>query len=147
MTKPRKLDSEQATKDCGSELAARLAGGSVLALCGGLGSGKTCLSKGIVAGLGSPAAVTSPTFTLVHEYPGGRMEIAHFDFYRVQSAEELVAAGWDDYLDRGGVVIAEWADRFPGLFPDHTTWLQLETEGNARIIREIAAPAGTGAGD
>jgi tRNA threonylcarbamoyladenosine biosynthesis protein TsaE len=147
MMDPREPDGEQATKDCGRELAARLAGGSVLALCGDLGSGKTCLTKGIVAGLGSPAAVTSPTFTLIHEYPGGRLEIAHFDFYRVRSAEELVAAGWDDYLDRGGVMIVEWADRFPGLFPEHTTWLQLEADGNARFIREMAAPPGAAAAD
>jgi len=119
----------------------------VLALCGTLGSGKTSLTKGIVAGLGSSAAVTSPTFTLVHEYPGGCMEVAHFDFYRVQNAEELVAAGWDDYLDRGGVVIAEWADRFPALLPDHTTWLQLEADGKSRIIRKIAGPPIDPAGD
>jgi len=147
MITERQLESEQATMACGRVLAGQLAEGSVLALCGGLGSGKTCLTKGIVAGLGSSAAVTSPTFTLVHEYPGARLDVAHFDFYRVQSGEELVAAGWDDYLDRGGLVIAEWADRFPALLPDHSIWLQLETAGNSRIIRELAGPPSGGAGD
>jgi len=147
MITERQLENEQATLACGRELAGLLAGGSVLALCGGLGSGKTCLTKGIVAGLGSSAAVTSPTFTLVHEYPGARLDVAHFDFYRVQSGEELVAAGWDDYLDRGGLVIAEWADRFPILLPGHAIWLQLETEENSRIIREIAGPPSGGAAD
>ena len=140
MIDPRRLESEAATKECGRDLATQLVAGSVVALCGGLGSGKTCLTKGIVAGLGSPAVVTSPTFTLVHEYQGGRLEIAHFDFYRLQSGEEILAAGWDEFLDRDGIVIAEWADRFPDLLPDHARWLQLEADGRARLIREIAAP-------
>lgn len=142
MISERQLESEEATIACGRELAGQLGGGSVLALCGGLGSGKTCLTKGLVAGLGSPAAVTSPTFTLVHEYSGATLELAHFDFYRVETAGELLAAGWDDYLDRGGVVVAEWADRFPELLPDHSIWLQLKTTGNSRVIRQLAGPPG-----
>lgn len=142
----RRIDSEKQMLDFGRELARSLQPGAVVALCGGLGAGKTCLTKGLVAGLGSAAAVTSPTFTLVHEYAGGRLEVAHFDFYRVRSAAELVAAGWDDYLDHTDVVIAEWADRFAGLFPPHTSWWQLEHADGGRIVRELnqAPPSPSG---
>lgn len=124
----------------GAELASGLAAGSVLALCGPLGAGKTCLTRGLVAGLGSPAAVSSPTFTLIHEYPGGRLPVSHFDFYRVDSAAELVAAGWDEHLDRDGVVIVEWADRFPELLPPATIWLTIHPLANSRRIRRSTGP-------
>lgn len=131
----RWIESADAMETLGAELATGLAAGAVLALCGPLGAGKTCLTRGIVAGLGSAAVVTSPTFTLVHEYPGGRLPVSHFDFYRVASADELVAAGWDDHLDRNGVVIVEWADRFPGLMPAQTWWLAIEGRAGGRIVR------------
>ena len=93
-------------------------------------------------GLGSTAAVTSPTFALVHEYPDGRLPVFHFDFHRVSLAAEIVAIGWDDYLDRDGVVIAEWADHFPELFPPGTRWLRLRHDGDSRWIglAEATAP-------
>ncbi len=81
---------------------------------GDLGAGKTHATKGIVAGLGSSMDVSSPTFTLVHEYTGGRLPAYHFDFYRLDSAAELPGIGWDDYLDANGVIIVEWADKFSG---------------------------------
>lgn len=140
----RQLADETQTLEFGRELAQGLELGSVIALCGGLGAGKTCFTKGLVEGLGSPAPVTSPTFTLVHEYGGGRLEVAHFDFYRVRSADELVAAGWDDYLDHADVVVAEWADRYPQLLPPHTHWWRFERAGQARVARETQAPAAGG---
>ena len=136
----RHLTDEQQTLDFGQELAGGLESGAVIALCGGLGAGKTCFTKGLVAGLASTAAVTSPTFTLVHEYGDGRLVVAHFDFYRVASPAELVAAGWDDYLDHADVVVAEWADRFPALLPRHTRWLQFDHDDRGRVVREIQAP-------
>ena len=106
----------------GRELAAGLKAGDTLALVGDLGAGKTHFSKGIVAGLGSENPVTRPTFTLVHEYTGGRLPVFHFDFYRLESAEELLNIGWDDYLDANGIAIIEWADKFPELLPENTRW-------------------------
>ena len=136
----RHLADPQQTLEFGRELGCRLRSGAVVALCGGLGSGKTCFTQGLVAGLGSDAVVTSPTFTLVHEYGGGRLEVAHFDFYRVASAAELVAAGWDDYLDHAGVVVAEWADRFPELLPPHSIWWRFEHDGRGRVVSSMEAP-------
>jgi len=130
-----RIETAAEMEEFGRNLAENLAPGEVLALCGGLGAGKTCFVRGLVAGLGSPDLVASPTFPLVHEYPGGRLPVAHFDFYRVESAEELVAAGWDDYLECEAVVAAEWADRFPDLLPPGTRWLHFVRDGEARIVR------------
>ena len=111
--------------------------GSVIALVGGLGAGKTHWTKGLVAALGSPAEVTSPTFGLVHEYPGGRVPVFHLDFHRLENAAELIALGWDEYLESGGVIIAEWADKFPELLPADTLWrvFSIEQDGT-RTVRD-----------
>jgi tRNA threonylcarbamoyladenosine biosynthesis protein TsaE len=119
----------------GRELAGGLASGDVLALVGGLGAGKTHLTKGLAAGLGCGGSVTSPTFSLVHEYRGGRLPLFHFDFYRLESPEALLAIGWDEFLDQGGVVVAEWADRFPELLPPGTRWLRFEVLPAGRRVR------------
>lgn len=130
------------TLSLGEKLGAEAHAGAVIALCGGLGSGKTHLSKGITAGLGSAAEVTSPTFTLVHEYRGGRLPVFHFDFYRMAAPEEVLALGWDEYLEAGGVCIVEWADLFPMLLPDHTAWWRLEADesGNRTASMLPGAP-------
>jgi tRNA threonylcarbamoyladenosine biosynthesis protein TsaE len=113
--------------------AAELAGpGSVIALVGGLGAGKTHWTKGFVAGMGSTADVTSPTFGLLHEYPSGRLPVFHLDFYRLESAAELLALGWDELLDQGGVILAEWGDKFPELLPPETVWLHFTVEAEGR---------------
>lgn len=91
--------------------------GAVIALCGDLGAGKTHFVKGLAVGLGCEGEVTSPTFTLVHEYRGGRLPLFHFDLYRLESADEALALGLDDYLEAGGVCVFEWADKFPELLP------------------------------
>jgi tRNA threonylcarbamoyladenosine biosynthesis protein TsaE len=112
----------------GTQLAQTLAAGDVIALCGTLGAGKTQITRGIVAGMNSQAAVTSPTFTLVHEYLDGRLPIFHFDFYRMDSAAEVIGIGWDEFLTEPGVIIVEWADMFPDLLPPHTRWFQIEPQ-------------------
>ncbi|MCW1913397.1 tRNA (adenosine(37)-N6)-threonylcarbamoyltransferase complex ATPase subunit type 1 TsaE [Luteolibacter sp. GHJ8] len=119
----------------GTELAAGLAAGSVLALVGGLGAGKTRLVKGLARAMGFPGEVTSPTFSLVHEYRGGRVPVFHFDLYRLKDDQELLGIGWDEFLDEPGVVIAEWADLFPDLLPARTIWLRFEVlaEGGRRV--------------
>ncbi len=124
---PRILVDEAETLRAGRDLAERLRPGDVVALAGDLGAGKTHLCKGISAGLGAHENVTSPTFALVQEYPSGRLPLYHFDFYRIESPGELLALGWDDYLDRDGVILVEWADRFPELIPGHAQWWRLET--------------------
>lgn len=121
----------------GRTLAATLRAGDVIALVGTLGAGKTHATKGIVAGLGSTADVSSPTFTLVHEYTGPGLTAFHFDFYRLDTAEEVLNIGWDDYLDAGGVVIVEWADKFPELLPEGTRWFRFELlPDGARSVEE-----------
>ena len=128
------LADEPATVDYGRVMATGLTAGDCLALVGDLGAGKTHLTKGIVAGLDCESEVTSPTFTLVHEYRGGRLPAFHFDFYRIETAEEILAIGWDDYLDSEGVVIVEWADRFPELLPEDAQWWTLRIDGNGRTL-------------
>jgi tRNA threonylcarbamoyladenosine biosynthesis protein TsaE len=126
------------TFEFGRTLAPALHRGEILALCGDLGAGKTHLCKGIAAGLGcDPDEVTSPTFTLVHEYRGGRLPVFHFDFYRLESEAEALAIGLDDYLVAGGVVLIEWADKFRPLLPASTRWIELrETAPDVREIFE-----------
>jgi tRNA threonylcarbamoyladenosine biosynthesis protein TsaE len=129
------LPDAAATIAAGAKLAAELQPGMVVALTGGLGAGKTHFTKGLVNGLGGLEEVTSPTFNLVHEYSSGRVPVFHFDFYRMDSAAEVVAIGWDEYLDSGGVCVVEWGDRFPDLLPDGTVWLALEPRGDGRVLR------------
>lgn len=114
--KPLTLEtaSVAATLACGEALGRELAGGDLVLLSGGLGSGKTHLAKGIALGLGVPAdvVVASPTFVLVREY-AGRCRLAHSDWYRLGEADEVAALGLEEVLATGGVVVVEWADRFP----------------------------------
>ena len=121
----------------GANLSPTLAAGDVIALCGTLGAGKTQITRGIVAGMNSQAAVTSPTFTLVHEYLDGRLPIFHFDFYRMDSAAEVIGIGWDEFLSEPGVIIVEWADMFPDLLPPHTRWFHIEPQPDgSRTVTE-----------
>lgn len=130
-------DSPEAMENLGRNLAREVESPAVIALVGGLGAGKTHWTKGFVAGLGSAAAVTSPTFGLVHEYTDGRLPVFHLDFYRLDSAAELVALGWDEILDQDAVVIAEWGDKFPELLPEETRWLHFTVEPDgSRSIRQ-----------
>jgi tRNA threonylcarbamoyladenosine biosynthesis protein TsaE len=138
---PSLLKTADETHQWGFELAQQLHAGEVVALCGQLGAGKTQATKGIVEGLGSRAAVTSPTFTLVHEYLDGRVPVFHFDFYRMDDPAQVLTVGWDDFLDEPGVVIVEWADLFPALLPAHTRWFHFEAlpTGERRVM-ETPAP-------
>jgi len=116
--------SAEETMACGRAHAAPLRRGDVLALCGDLGAGKTHFVKGVAAALGTDAAVTSPTFTLIHEYLGGRLPLYHFDFYRLEDEDEALKIGLDEYLDGDGICVIEWADKFPDLLPAHTQWFR-----------------------
>lgn len=102
--------SEAETEDLGRRLAAALSPGAVVAYRGDLGMGKTAFTRGLARGLGITERVTSPTFTVVNEYEGGRLPLFHFDMYRLGSSEELFGIGWEDYLARGGVCAVEWSE-------------------------------------
>ncbi len=131
----RIVRDEEEMEALGAEVAAGLAAGAALALQGGLGAGKTRFVKGLARGMGFPGEVTSPTFSLVHEYRGGRLPIFHFDLYRLKDEEELLGIGWDEFFEEPGVVIAEWADLFPDLIPAGARWLHFEVlpEGGRRV--------------
>lgn len=103
-------ETPEQTEAVGRALAQRLRAGDVVACFGGLGVGKTALTRGIAAGLGTNEPVTSPTYTIVNEYLSGKMPLFHFDMYRLSSADELFDIGWEDYLTRGGVCVVEWSE-------------------------------------
>ena len=121
--------------DFGAHFANELTSGTVIALVGGLGMGKTHFTKGLLRGLQSPEVVTSPTFAILQEYSEGRLPVFHFDLYRLQTEEEVLRLGWDDYLEQDGVVVAEWADRFPQLFPAETIWIEISEHEDGREVR------------
>lgn len=102
--------SADETQALGQKLASRLAPGDVIAYFGDLGAGKTAFTRGLAQGLGITDPVTSPTYTIVNEYLGGRLPLFHFDMYRLSSADDLFDIGWEDYLDRGGVCAVEWSE-------------------------------------
>ena len=103
--------SEAQTEAIGAQLAQKLTPGTVIAFTGDLGAGKTAFTRGLARGLGIPDRVTSPTFTIVNEYEGGRLPLFHFDMYRLESSDELFDIGWEDYLRRGGICAVEWSEK------------------------------------
>ena len=109
--------SEEETIELGLRIARELPQRAVVLLIGNLGAGKTTLAKGILSGLGvaKPDDVTSPTFTLIHEYGGGRA--FHIDLYRLDTREQVTTLGLDEIFDRDAVVLIEWGERFPELLP------------------------------
>jgi tRNA threonylcarbamoyladenosine biosynthesis protein TsaE len=111
----------------GRILGEGLKAGDVVALTGELGSGKTCLTQGIACGLGVPEnyAVTSPTFTLINEYPGREAALFHVDLYRLQGAADLADTGYEEYLSGGGVMVIEWADKIRETVPDEAVCVAL----------------------
>lgn len=110
--------SEAITKNLGAGLAKLLRNGDVISLTGPLGAGKTCFIKGLATGMGIPEEqVSSPSYTLVNEYQG-RNELYHFDLYRLKDASELHNIGWDEYLEKEGIVAVEWGEKADGRLPD-----------------------------
>ena len=103
-------NSPAETEAIGAALGKILTPGTVIAYRGDLGAGKTAFTRGLAKGLGCREIVTSPTYTIVNEYLGGRLPLFHFDMYRLRSADDLWDIGWEDYLDRGGVCAVEWSE-------------------------------------
>jgi tRNA threonylcarbamoyladenosine biosynthesis protein TsaE len=130
-------NSAEETIAAGRRYAQSACKGDVFALTGDLGAGKTQFVKGFVAGLGSSAEVTSPTFVLLHEYEDGRLPVYHFDFYRLDSSKAVLRLGFDDYVFGEGVSLIEWAERHSDLIPKEAKWLSFELKGeNSRVIGE-----------
>jgi tRNA threonylcarbamoyladenosine biosynthesis protein TsaE len=130
--------SLEETLNFGERLASEVQRGDVIALFGDLGAGKTALVKGLARGLGVTQAVTSPTFTLVHEYSGGRLPLFHIDLYRLDTVEQALAIGIEDYLNGMGVTAIEWAEKIEPLLPPHTTRVRIAWLGEtARRIEVV----------
>ena len=126
------------TMAAGARAAAGAQVGDVFGLAGDLGAGKTQFVKGFVEAIGSDAEVTSPTFTLIHEYGGGRCPVYHFDFYRLDSPDAVVRLGFDEYVDGDGICIIEWADRFPQLLPSGVRLISIAARGETdRVIEGL----------
>ena len=128
--------SEEETIELGRKIASELPRKAVVLLIGNLGAGKTTLAKGILSGLGAADAeeVTSPTFTLIHEYGNGRAY--HIDLYRLDTPQQVATLGLDEILDREAVVLIEWGERFPELFPADRIEIRLQpiSDSSRQII-------------
>ena len=103
-------NSPEQTEAVGAALGNILKPGTILAYRGDLGAGKTAFTRGLARGLGYNEPVTSPTYTIVNEYLGGRLPLFHFDMYRLGSSDDLWDIGWEDYLERGGICAVEWSE-------------------------------------
>ena len=111
-------NSPAETEKIGEALGKQLKPGTVIAYRGDLGAGKTAFTRGLARGIGSTELVTSPTYTIVNEYLGGRMPLFHFDMYRLHSSDDLWDIGWEDYLERGGVCAVEWSENVADALED-----------------------------
>ncbi|WP_395094803.1 tRNA (adenosine(37)-N6)-threonylcarbamoyltransferase complex ATPase subunit type 1 TsaE [Armatimonas sp.] len=141
------VDSLEGTDKVARWLAERLELGTLVCLSGDLGAGKTTFTRALVAALGSPALVSSPTFTLVHEYDGGRVPIIHMDAYRLGSGAEWEAAGLAEYLAGRSVVLIEWPEQIAEALPKECWRVTLTDTGpESRQIHIAPPPSGCGGG-
>ena len=126
--------SPEETEKIGAALGQVIPAGSIIAYRGELGAGKTAFTRGLAKGLGCSEMVTSPTYTIVNEYLGGRLPLFHFDMYRLCSSDDLFDIGWDDYLDRYGVCAVEWSENVDDAMED-AIYITIEKLGeNSRRI-------------
>lgn len=135
-------NSPAETEAAGAALAAELKPGTVIAFTGDLGAGKTAFTRGLARGLGVEERVTSPTFTIVNEYEGGRLPLFHFDMYRLGSSDELFDIGWEDYLARGGVCAVEWSENIADALEEGTIRVDIRrgAHDDQRIITITGGP-------
>jgi tRNA threonylcarbamoyladenosine biosynthesis protein TsaE len=137
------IKNEKDTRAFGLELADQLVQGSVIALIGDLGTGKTALTKAIAEGLGIKEMITSPTFTIVQEYTKGRLPLYHFDVYRLGDLEEMYELGYEEYFFGQGVCIIEWADQIMELIPEDAIVIRIAYgTGEEERVYEIENPGG-----
>ena len=137
-------NSPAETEAVGQALAKVLSPGTVIAYRGDLGAGKTAFTRGLARGLGYLEPVTSPTYTIVNEYLGGRLPLFHFDMYRLRSAEDLWDIGWEDYLERGGVCAVEWSENVEEAL---ACFILVNIEKTGQESRRITIEGGDGVAD
>ncbi len=127
------------TKKIAADLAQKLTGGEVIAFYGDLGMGKTCFVTGLAEGLGFKGDVSSPTFALINEYLGGRLNLYHFDMYRITTWDDLYTTGYFDYMESGGVLAVEWSENIENALPDDVIRVTIkrlgDTERQIQICR------------
>lgn len=131
------VKNEKEAERLGIQLADKLVPGSVIALTGNLGAGKTTFTKAVAKGLGITDVITSPTFTIIQEYRSGRLPLYHFDVYRIEDEEELYELGYEEYFYGDGVCVIEWADRIEDFLPKDTIRIHIDygAEENERIFQ------------
>ncbi len=131
--------SPDETVNAGREIAKLAKGGTVIALYGEMGAGKTCLATGIASALGFGGEVSSPTFAIVNEYIGGALPVSHFDMYRVKNWDDLYSCGFFDYIDRGFVVITEWSENIEAALDESCIRVKIDklNENDRRISIKI----------
>ena len=135
-------NSAAETRQLGEQLAEKLKAGDVVLLEGELGAGKSELARGVAKGLGVQETVTSPSFTILNVYESGRTPLYHFDWYRLESEEELYELGMDEYLGGDGIALVEWPDRCPDAVPEDCLRIRIIAEGES--IRRIEAETAGG---
>ena len=136
--------SPEETEKIGEALAKSLQSGTILAYRGDLGAGKTAFTRGLARGLGCKETVTSPTYTIVNEYLGGRLPLFHFDMYRLASSDDLWDIGWEDYLEREGVCAVEWSENVQDAMENAVT---VTIEKLGETTRRITIEGGQGYAD
>lgn len=135
-------NSPEETEKIGAAIGKIIPAGTVLAYRGDLGAGKTAFTRGLARGLGFTEAVTSPTYTIVNEYLGGRLPLFHFDMYRLSSADDLFDIGWEDYLSRGGVCAVEWSEQVEDALPPESIRVTFRRRPEADDWRTITIEGG-----
>lgn len=133
-------ESTMQTEQIAAAFAKSLKPGDVVAFIGGMGVGKTAFVRGLAEGLQVQGEVSSPTFSLVHEYRG-KVNLYHFDMYRIQTMDDLYATGFFDYLDSGSILAIEWSENIDAVLPENTITVQIENHGeNCREITISSDP-------
>ena len=126
-TKVLHIANEKETEALGEKIGKTVAAGTVIALIGDLGTGKTTLTKSIARGLGVTETVTSPTFNIIREYKSGRLPLYHFDVYRIGDPDEMFELGYEEYFYGDGVCVVEWADIIEELLPEDAVTIRIES--------------------
>ncbi len=121
-------ESPKGTFELAKKMGETCSAGTVIALSGDLGTGKTVFAKGFAAGLGITGLVSSPTYTIVQQYDDGRLPLYHFDVYRINDPSEIEETGFDDCISGAGVTLIEWADSIRDIIPENAIWITLEKD-------------------